>query len=207
MLVFDWVIMPLGLIGAVVGALATVLGWWVLPAALVPVAFLPPLLLAVPRWVVSPGAVEPWRRGTLVAASVVLVAGAPLAGAVLRGRAAAAMCILALTIAAKAELRRGSAFVAPLAGVLLALVVASAGPELAWSSPLRSLAALGAGLTLAIGAALSSKTSDRRHELACVGWSVPLITMAITLGLAVRRFGLPQPSSQRSRYHLSPQCW
>lgn len=191
LLVFDWVILPLGVIGALVGVLATVIGWWVLPTALVPIVFLPPLLLAVPRWVVGSGAVEPWRRGALVAASVVFVVGAPFAVVVAGDGCAAVTCLLALTIAATAELRRGTAFVPPLAGVLLALIVASAGPELAWSSPLRSVAALGAGLLLAIVAALSSSTPDRRHELASVGWSVPLIAIAVTLGVAVRRFGLP----------------
>ena len=190
LLALDWVVVPLGLLGALAGVAASAHGWWALPMVLVPTAFLPEVMLSHGRVVAAAFAVSSRVRGFVL----VVVAALVLAPAVVALRAPPALIalgVLLLGALAAVELRpRRRALVPPAAGVVVTVAVAVAGlGGVAWWSPARSAGAFGAGLLLAVAAACSAPLGARRIELARAGWALPLFAVGAGAALAVPRFG------------------
>jgi hypothetical protein len=192
LLALDWIVVPLGVLGALAGLAASRHGWWALPLVLVPVAFVPELVLAHGRSIVA--ALDASRRLRVLA---VAAAAAVLLGcvgvAVVGSVAVVGAGVLVLACGAAAELRmRRRALVPPLVGVVV-VVAAAVWPgsrdAVSWSSPARAVGALGAGLLVAAAASLTAPPGARRFELARTGWALPLFAVGVAAALAVPRFG------------------
>ena len=122
-LLIDCLTVPLGLLGALAGWVATRTGWWAAALVLVPVAFVPELVLVRARRALArPGVVARVRRsapGVVIAACALAVAtiAAPVPEPVLFG------ALVALAVLVGVELRVDAR--APVAPLVAVLVVAS----------------------------------------------------------------------------------
>ena len=185
----DWVVVPLGLLGAAAGIAASMRGWWAVPLVLVPVAFLPELVLGQAQSLIATCMSSPRVR----AAVLVLVAAtfvAPVVVITVGASALGALGVGVLTCLAAVELApRRRAVVPPLVGVVVAVGAAALvlGPP--WWSPMRTLGAVLAGLLVAGGATLTAPAGSRAFELTRLVWAVPLFAVGVTAALAVVRVG------------------
>jgi len=185
----DWVVVPLGLLGAAAGIAAATHGWWAVPLVLVPVAFLPELVLGQAQSLIATCMSSPRVR----AAVLVLVAatlGAPIIVVTIGASALGALGVVLLACLAAVELTpRRRAVVPPLVGVVVAVAAAALvlGPP--WSSPTRTLGSVVVGLLVAGGATLTAPAGSRVFELTRVVWAVPLFAVGVAAALAVVRVG------------------
>ena len=185
----DWVVVPLGLLGAAAGIAAWMHGWWAVPLVLVPVAFLPELVLGQAQSLIATcisssrvrAAVLVLVAATLVASIVVVTVGVSALSSLGVGVLA---CLAAVELAP-----RRRAVVPPLVGVVVAVAAAALvlGPP--WSSPMRTLGAVLAGLLVAGAAAVTAPAGSRVFELTRVVWAVPLFAVGVAAALAVVRVG------------------
>ena len=188
LLALDWVVVPLGVVGVLAGTAALEHGWWALPLVLVPTAFVPELVLAHGRSFAAALAASPRVRVLAVASAGALLLG-PVAALSVGASALVPLGVVWLACVVAVELRtRQRALVPPLAGIVIAVAAGALGAP-AWSSPVRTVGAFGAGLLVAGAATLTAPVGARRFELTRLGWALPLFSVAVGSALAVPRFG------------------
>jgi len=152
----DWIVLPFGVVGAAAAWLAGAQGWWALPAILVPLSFVPPLVFAPSRLrrADPPAGVRRRIATTTIAAGLVALAPAARGfGDVGVGAVFGAV----LVILVGSELRAGPEVrVPPLVAVLVAIPLAAD----AAVAP----AAVAATVAIAVGVALALASVDRAGD-------------------------------------------
>jgi hypothetical protein len=159
-LVIDCLTVPLGVVGALAGWIATRAGWWAAALVLVPAAFVPEIVLVRGRRFVAQPRVGAWVRRS---APAVLVAACVIAAAALVAPVpdpARFIAVVVLAVVAGVELRVDSrAPVAPLVAVLVVAACLLAGGEHGQTGDARVAVAIVVAVTATATAVITSRVA------------------------------------------------